>query len=248
MKNVILVFATAMLLASLVLTGCSNSLPNSRQEGGNDFNYDLLLQMPKNYVGEADNVEYESLEQFKNQVFSKELVPGAVATIECIDTVFYITVRHDGEDIMITGKAVSKCKVVTIGESFNNYNVKSNAIVELVQDYYVIPTNEKDTMDMFESFGANFIKDSTGATIGMEIKDGDYALQIKKGVDYTLKIRNDVLPMEPGIKYTGAIISHETTNTVQYLSPVEKTQRYEVFQMSESVMNIATEIKHNFSN
>lgn len=245
MRKVFLVIATAMLLASLILTGCSNSLPNSVQEGGNDFNYDLLLQMQKNYVGEADNVEYESLKQFKNQVFSKDLVQGALATIECVDTAFYITVRHDGEDIMITGKAVSKCKVVTIGETFNDYNVKSNTIIELVQDYYVMPTNEKDTIDMFESFGANFIKDSTGATIGMEIKDGDYALEIKKGVDYTLKIRNDVLPMEPGIKYTGAIISHGSINAVQYLSPVENTQRYEAFQMSESVINIATEIKHN---
>lgn len=248
MRKVFLFFATAMLLASLVLTGCSNSLPNSKQEGKNDFNYSLLLQMPKEYVGEADNVEYASLEQFKNHVFSKELVSGAIATIECVDTVFYITVRHDGEDIMISGNTVSKCKIVTIGESFNSHSTRNNAIVEVVQDYYVIPTNEKDTMDMFESFGANFIKDSTGEIIGMEIEDGNYALQLKNGVDYTLKICNDVLPMEPGIKYTGAIISYESVNTVQYLSPVENTQRYEDFQMSESVMNIATEIKQNFEN
>lgn len=247
MKKVFLFIATVMLLTSLILTGCSNSLPDNKQEKGNDFNYDLLLQMTRSYVGEADSVKYESLEQFKNQVFSQD-VTGAFATIECVDIVFYITVRHDGEDVMISGKAVSKCKVVAIGETFNNYNVKSSSIVEFVQDYYLIPTHENDTVDMFESFGANFIKDSTGAVIGMEIEDGDYALQIKKGVDYTLKIRNDVLPMEPGIKYTGAIISYESVNTVQYLSPVENTQRYEDFQMSESVMNIATEIKQNFEN
>ena len=248
MKRILSVAVIVMVLIPLILTGCSDSLPDSVQEGGNDFNYDLLLQMPKNYVGEVDNEEYESLEQFKNQVFSKKLVSGALATIECVDTVFYITVRHDGEDIMATGKAVSKCKVVTIGETFNNYNVKSNAIVELVQDYYVFPTNEKDAVDMFESFGATIIKDSTGATIGMELKDGDYALQIEKGVDYTLKIRNDVLPMEPGTKYTGVIISHESINYMQYLSPVENAQRYEAFQMSESVEKIASEIKNNFAN
>ena len=42
MRKVFLVIATAMLLASLILTGCSNSLPNSVQEGGNDFNYDSI--------------------------------------------------------------------------------------------------------------------------------------------------------------------------------------------------------------
>ena len=237
-----------MLLISLILTGCSDSPTDNVQKSENDFNYDLLLQMPKSYVGEADNAEYESLEQFKSQTFSKEIVRGAVATIECIDTAFYITVRNDGEDIMISGKAVSKCKIVTVGEIFNGYNVKNGSIVELVQDYYVIPTNEKDAEDMFESFGAKFTKDSTGANVKMEIKDGDYLLQIKKDVDYTLKIRNDVLPMEPGPKYTGAVISYESTNTVQYLSPVENVQRYETFQMSESVVKVASEIKHNFAN
>ena len=247
MKKVFLVIATAMLLASLILTGCSDLRPNNKQKAESDLNYDLLLRMPKDYVGEADNVVYESLEQFKTKTFSGEAVSGTIATIECIDTVFYITVRHDGEDIMISGKAVSKCKIVAIEETFNNYNVKNNTVVEIVQDYYVTPTNEEDAIDMFESFGADFIKDSIGMTIGMEIKDGDYALQIKEGVNYTLKLQDDVLPMEPGVKYTGAIISYKSTNAIQYLLPVEDTQRYDSFQMSESVMNIATEIKRNLA-
>ena len=238
MKRILLVIITVILLTSSILIGCSNS-----HDKIEPFNYDLLLQLPKKYIGEADSVEYESLEQFEKHVFSNDIVKGALATIECIDTVFYITVRHDNEDIMISGKAVSKCKIVTVGETFNSYNAKSDAVVELVQDYYIIPTDEEDSVDMFESFGASFIKDSKGAVIEMKIEDGDYLLQIKEGVDYTLKIRNDVLPMESGIKYTGAIISYETIDTVQYLMPVENTQRYETFKMRESVVNIAIELK-----
>ena len=237
MKRILLVIITVILLTSSILIGCSNS------HDIEPFNYDLLLQMPKKYIGEADSVEYESLEQFKKHVFSNDIVKGALATIECIDTVFYITVRHDNEDIMISGKAMLKCKIVAVGETFNGYNVKNDTVVELVQDYYIIPTDEEDSVDMFESFGASFVKDAKGAVIGMEIEDGDYLLQIKEGVDYTLKIRNDVLPMESGIKYTGAIISHESTDTVQYLMPVENTQRYETFKMRESVVNIAAELK-----
>lgn len=245
MKKVFSVIVAAMLLASLILTGCSDS------RSDRENNYDLLLQMPKDYVGEPDNVGCESLEQFKNLTFSQKDVSGTIASIECIDTAFYITyitVRHDGEDIMISGKAVSRCKIIAVEETFNDYNAKSNTIVEVVQDYYITPTNEEDAIDMFKSFGADFIKDSTGEITGMEIKDGDYALQIKEGVNYTLKIQDDVLPMEPGVKYTGAIISYKSTNTVQYLLPAENTQRYDAFQMSKSVMNIATEIKHSLTN
>ena len=246
MKRILLVIITVILLTSLVLIGCSNSQHKDAQATIVSFDYDLLLQLPKKYIGEADSVEYESLEQFKKHVFLNDIVKGALATIECIDTVFYITVRHDNEDIMISGKAMSKCKIVTVGETFNGYNVKNDTVVELVQDYYIIPTDEEDSVDMFESFGASFVKDAKGAVIGMEIEDGDYLLQIKEGVDYTLKIRNDVLPMESGIKYTGAIISHESTDAVQYLMPVENTQRYETFKMRESVVNIATELKRTF--
>lgn len=248
MRKIFLVIAAAMLLASLILTGCSDSLPSSSQEGGNDLNYDLLLQMQRNYVGEADNMECESLEQFKSIVSSGRSIQGMFATLECVDNVFYVTFRHDGDDIMITGKTVSKCKVVSIGEKFNNYGVKNGEVIELVQDYYLLPTNLDDEMDIYGSFGASFIKDSTGATIGMEIEDGDYVLDIKEGVDYALMIRSDVLPMEPGVKYTGAVTSYELGNAVRYLSPVEDTQRYDGFQMSESVMNIAAEIKHSLAN
>ena len=245
MKRILLVIITVILLTSSILIGCSNSQHKDVQ-AIESLNYDLLLQMPKNYIGEADSVEYESLEQFKKHVFLNDIVQGALATIECIDTVFYITVRHDDEDVMISGKAVSKCKIVTVGETFNGYNVKNDTVVELVQDYYIIPTDEEDSVDMFESFGASFVKDAKGGVIEMKIEDGDYLLQIKEGVDYTLKIRNDVLPMESGIKYTGAIISHESTDTVQYLMPIENTQRYETFKMRESVVNIATELKRTF--
>lgn len=243
MKKAVSVIISITFLTLLILMGCSNSKDNNVQAPKETFNYDLLLQMPKNYIGEVDSVEFESLKQFKQHVFLNEGVRGALATIECIDTVFFITVRHDEGDIMISGKAVSKCKIVTVGEIFNNYNVKNDTVVELVQDYYIIPTDEEDSINMFESFGASFIKDSKGAFIGMEIEGGDYVLQIKEGVDYTLKIRDDVLPMESGIKYTGAIISDDAIDTVQYLMPIENTQRYESFRVRESVVNIATDLK-----
>ncbi len=235
MKKIISIILITTILILPILNGCSNR--------ENIFNYDLLLQMPKIYVGETENVIYESLEQFKNQTFSDKSISGAIATIECVNNDFYITIRHDGEDIMFSGKTVSKCNVVTVGETFNNWSIARNSTVELVQDYYLFPLNENDIINMFESFGANFIKDSAGTIIKAEIEDGDYLLQVKEPDNYTLKICNDVLPMEPGEKYTGVIISVGPINTVTYLSPLENTQRYETFQMSESTTNIATEIK-----
>lgn len=235
MKKTISTFLITTILMLTMLNGCSN--PEST------FNYDLLLQMPKIYVGEADNVIYESLEQFKEQTFSDKSVSGAIATIECVNNDFYITIRHDGEDIMFSGKTVSKCNVVTVGETFNNCSISRDSTVELVQDYYLFPLDENEIINMLESFGVNFIKNSAGTIIKAEIEDGDYLLQVKETNNYTLKICNDVLPMEPGKKYTGAIISSEPITAVMYLSPLENTQRYETFQMSESTTNIATAIK-----
>ena len=227
-----------LLLTSLFFVGCSNTSPDN-----NDTIYDLLLQMSKTYIGEMCNVEYESLEQYKSETFSNEMIQGAFAIVECIDTDFYITVRHDGEDIMISGKSVAKCRVVDLDEVFNNYDVKVDKILEFVQDYYLIPTNEQDKINMFKSFGVEFKED----TVGMEIKDGDYILEVQENVDYTLNLHNDTLPMEAGQKYTGAIISDNSVNTIHYLSPLENAQRYETFQMSQSTMNIATEIKEIFT-
>ena len=209
----------------------------------NNFNYDLLLQMPKEYIDVKDNAVYDSLEQFKAQTYSNKDVFGAIATIECIDTAFYITV---GPDTEISGKTVSKCKIVA-DETFNDYDIKFETIVEIVQNYYLVPTNEEDVIDMLESFGAEFKIDSMGCCFEINLKEGDYVLQIKDGVSYTLKLQDNVLPMEPGVKYTGAIIICKKAITAQYLLPVEDTQRYDSFQMSKSVMNIATEIKNNIT-
>ena len=241
MKKKFILIVTAILFASFILTGCSDSQTNSEQ------NYDWLLQMPKSYIGEEDRIEIRSWEHYKELTFSNGLISGAIATIECVDTDFYITIRNDGEDTMISGKSVSKCKVVAVGETFNGYNVKSNSIIEIIQDYYLMPTNETELVEMFESFGAHFIKDSTGEIVKLELKDGDYPLRVKKGVDYKMQIGYDELPMEQGIQYTGVIIHNDSKNFVNYLSPVEETQRYDVFQMSTSVKNIAAEIKEDFA-
>jgi len=242
MKKSLLITIAILLLISLMFTGCSNV---SSDDSGVTM-YDLLLQMPKTYVGESDKLLYTSLKQYETEVFSNKMIKGALATIECVDTVFYITVRHDGEDIMVSGKAVAKCKIVDLGKTFNDYGVRSDAVLEFVQDYYVIPTNHNDKVDMFKSFGADFKEDSTGAIIEMEIKDGDYILEIQENVDYTLMLHNDTLPMESGKKYTCAISSYDSLTSVQYLSPLEDEQRYEVFQISQSTLNIANEIKREF--
>lgn len=244
MKKYLLAAIVVLLLMSMIFTGCSNTISGNNK---GETMYDLLLQMPKIYVGESDDLEYESLKQYKSEVFSNKMIKGALATLECIDTVFYITVRHDGEDVMISGKAVAKCKVVALDEIFNNYDVKSDSVLEFAQDYYLIPTNDNDKVDMFKSFGADFIEDSTGAIVEMKIKDGDYVLEIQEHIDYTLKIHKNTLPMESGKKYTCAISSYDSFVNVQYLSPVESDQRYEAFQMSQSTIDIAREIKNKFA-
>lgn len=235
-----------ILFASLVLVGCSDSLSGNEQETANNFNYDQLLEMPIEYVGESDRIVFESWDQHKEYILSRGVDRAAVAAIECIDTVFYITVRRDGEYIETSGKAVSRCKVVAVGEKFNNCDIENGAIVEIVQNYYLYPKNEKDNIEMFESFGAVFEKNIKGEIVGVELDDGDYALKIKDGVDYTLKIfDSDELPMEPGVKYTGVVWPGESRGGVEYLSPVENTQRYDVFRIDGTTKKIAAEVKQS---
>ncbi len=231
------VLVSLILFITLLFVGCSNKLYNK----GIDFNYDLLLQMTRQYLSEQDDYDcYTSLTDLKTRLSQYEHTQSAFATVECIDTDFYITVRHSDGDIMISGKSVSKCNVVCIGEIFNNYNIKENTVVEIVQDFYIIPTNEKDKLDMFKSFGAKITSDK------MKIKDGDYLLRLQEDVDYTLKIHENVLPMEPGMQYTCAILSYDSITTAQFLLPTDNAQRYEDFQISEDEMNIANEIQQTF--
>lgn len=243
-KNIALftVGVTILAISLLAFTGCMNN------SSANSISYDTLLQLPKTYIGEPHGILYESFNHYKTEMFSENKMSGAIASVECIDTTFYITVRHDGEDIMLSGKAIAKCKVTALKETFNNFSSKSNSIVEVEQNYYIMPTNEHDTLDMLESFGAVLEKDETGEIIGMDINDGDYVLKYQEGVAYTLKIRPDTLPLEKGKSYTGVIISCDGKSDINFLSPVESTQRYEGFQMSQSVKNIAAEIKGAFVN
>lgn len=247
-SSMLAIVITLAMFSILLFTGCMNTPSDNSSKTESGFNYDLILQLPQSYVGEADNVVYESLDNFKTKTFSQTQTKGALSSVECIETIFYITIRHDGEDIMVSGKAIAKCKVTSVRETFNNYNIKVGSIVELEQDYYIMPQNEKDSLDMFESFGATFQKDSNGEIIGMKIDDGDYILKYNKGVEYMLKINHDVLPLEAGKSYTGAIVSYESRNTILYLAPTENTQRYEVFQMSQSQINLATEIMNEVIN
>ena len=240
-KYLSLLLAVIMCFSLLTFVGC-----DSEQETANNFNYDQLLEMPIEYVGESDRIVFESWDQYKEYISSRETARAAVAAIECIDTVFYITVRHDGEDIMTSGKAVSRCKVVAVGEKFNNCNIENGAIVEIVQNYYLYPRNNKVKIEMFESFGADFEKNLKGEVVGMKIDDGDYALKIKDVSDYKLKIFDSVvLPMEPGVKYTGVVWSGESTNFVEYLSPAENTQKYDVFRIDGTTKKIAAEVKQS---
>ena len=237
---------TAIIIAIILFTGCTNNPSDAVEPTKSDFSYDMLLQLPKTYIGNPNNIEYESLNQYITECFSDSQNKGAIASVECVETIFYITVRHDGEDIMVSGKAVAKSKITSIIEKYNGFDIKPETIVELEQDYYIMPIHEKDALEMFKSFGATFHEDSTGEVSGMDIKDGNYVLKIKENVDYTLKINYNVLPLENGECYTGVITGNNSVSTIQFLSPVENTQRYEAFQMNQSTANIASEVKSKF--
>lgn len=247
MKKIFLVLIAIIMAALLTFTGCASISSDNSGKSNRILDYELLLQMPKSYVGITDNVEYESLTQFKEEVFAKRMIQGALATIECIDTVFYITIWHSDGDIMISGKAVTRCKVSDVGETFNGFALKTGSVVEFEQNYYIFPTDEEATSKMFESFGAVFSRDSSGAITGMEIEDGAYPMEIQDNVKYTLKLYDDTLPMEPEKKYTGAIISNDSKNAIEFLMPLEETDRYDEFHMSQSAMTVAAEIKADLS-
>lgn len=164
--------------------------------------------------------------------------------LECVDTAFYVTIWHSGNDVMISGKTVAKCKIADIGESFNQFSLDKNSYIGVEQDYYLYPVSEEDAVAMFESFGADFTRDSDGTITGMEISDGDYLLEIRDDVQYALKLYTDVLPMAAGKMYTGAVILCDGKSTVRFLSPVEATDRCDEFTMSQSSLTISAAIKN----
>lgn len=241
MRKLFVVLIAVLMIIFMIFTGCSN---DNGSEHNQALDYDLLLQMPKSYVGIVDNVEYESLAQFKEEMFTTRTFSGAFAMLECVDTAFYVTIRHSGNDVMISGKAIAKCKITDIGEIFNQFSLEKNSYIDVEQDYYLYPVSEEDTLAMFESFGADFTRDSDGTIAGMEISDGDYLLEIRDNVQYELKLYTDVLPMVSGKMYTGAVISYDGGYSVQFLSPVETTDCYDEFSMSQSTLTIATAIKN----
>lgn len=241
MRKIFVVLIAVLMIMSMIFTGCSN---DNGSEHNQALDYDLLLQMPRSYVGIVYNVEYESLAQFKEEMFTTRTFSGAFVMLECVDTAFYVTIRHSGNDVMISGKAVAKCKIADIGESFNQFSLEKNSYIGVEQDYYLYPVSEEDAVAMFESFGADFTRDSDGTITGMEISDGDYLLEIRDDVQYELKLYTDVLPMAAEKMYTGAVILCDGKSTVQFLSPVEATDRYDEFTMSQSSLTISTAIKN----
>ncbi len=240
MKKFFLAFAATVTVLFLAFTGCSSG---DTGEGSLYLDYNVLLQMPKSYVSHVERVECESLAQYKEEFFSHPAVQGALVTVECIDTVFYVTV----EDVYIAGKAVTRCKITDVGEKFNGYAPEIESVVEVEQDYYIFPAEEKDTAKMLESFGASFSRNFFGKITEMELKEGEYPLKIQEGVEYELKLSEDVLPMESGKQYTGILTPYKENCAIQYLLPLEETDRYDGFRRSPSVLKLAGEIKDSFS-
>ena len=99
-----------ILFASLVLVGCSDSLSGNEQETANNFNYDQLLEMPIEYVGESDRIVFESWDQHKEYILSRGVDRAAVAAIECIEfaaTVNILRLRaklFQGVRLLLLGK------------------------------------------------------------------------------------------------------------------------------------------------
>ncbi len=252
MKKSIALFLMIAVFALFLSTfaGCENRPSDNSEKVKSGFDYNLILQMPKKHTSIVESIEYESLDEYKNKTFTENKHNGAIASVECIGTTFYITIRHDGEDIIIGGKAVAKCKITSIKEEFNSFADKVGTVFEFDQNYYIMPANINDEMEMFKSFGAVFSKDSNGEITGMELPDGDYVLEYKEGVEYILNLAlyGDALPLEDGKEYTGIIISRDSKYGMSFISPIEDTQRYEVFSMSQYEIKMSAEIKKEFAN
>ena len=62
-KYMSLLMAVIMCFSLLIFVGC-----DSEQETANNFNYDQLLEMPIEYVGESDRIVFESWEQRKEYI------------------------------------------------------------------------------------------------------------------------------------------------------------------------------------
>ena len=252
----------ALPFLTTILTGCTGLQPTGRTEekelktsqkpettkesGASEvgFSYDALQQMQKDYyiLGVTeDETRYESLKQFETEVFQKRKIAGALTILECIENNVYITIRHHGENAIISGKTVSKCRVVKVGETFNNCSLENDTVLDLTQHYYPYQISEQDEADMFESFGATIEKDAGGAGIGMEIEDGDYLLGMKEGIDYKLVISMGELPMRPGGKYTCALA--DTLQYPEFLESLNDHTEHYAFKRSASAALIAGELR-----
>lgn len=242
MKKHLIVITAFLLLTALLFSGCT--------EEKSGFSYDKLLEMKKDYVAEVDKVYLGSYQDYKTlieNVHSKDVT----ACFECLETTFYITTR-DAEDglIYIEGKTVNKCKVTAIYESFNGCPVTVGTVVDVVQSYYIDPIDDDDMNECLERYGAVHTRDSSGKVIKTEIADGDYVLEYRDDVEYRMVFVERELPMEVGVSYTGVLSERgfDTCFWVNFLSPQENTQRYDVFTIDEDDAVIAAEIKALFTN
>lgn len=242
-------FVLAIAIMSFLLfsfSGCNNQQSDGTKEDSSGFDYDMILRMPKTYLGtEDDCVGFDSLSHYTSEVFSDQNSKGALASFECLDTTFYITISHMDDKPVLSGKAVVRCKVVSVGEVFNNFSIAVGSVFETTQDYFLLPEAGESTVALLESLGGVCQKDENGNIINWEIADGDFLLERKENTTYELKIYHGTLPLENGKTYTGAICSYSSGSNfyIDYVAPMENAQRYEGFLMSESESLIAAQIK-----
>ncbi len=232
------VFLVMLFLGTLLFgfDGCANKI--SREDS-----FFEISQMPKMYVGDIDKKDYGSLASFEKEIFQNKKKQGGVVMLVCIENKHYITISHNGEDVVVTGKTVAKCRVEDVGEVFNGFEAKEGSVVEFEQQYYLLPQDSEDTLKILESLGAELQYDLSGNASRIEMEDGDYELPYDEGIDFRIKIWEDVLPLDQNEQYTCLLMTENNRTTALYLWPIENAERYSSFNLSQSYCKVAEEVQ-----
>lgn len=235
--------STAMVCFLLVLlNGCYHQTTDSSQ----GFSFALPNRFNKVYIGESDGPLYESFDSYKQTVIQEHGIKGAIVAFHCIEVTPYISISHQGDDIIVSGKTVAKCIIDAVAESFNGCELTSDSTVTIEQQYYFEPASEDDCIKMFKEFGAELQTDQLGNLIGMTVGDGDYVLQHKDDVEYVLKLHKDVLPLSVEQNYSGLLLLENGKEAIRFILPTGDIKAYESFVISDNYSIIANEIKNYF--
>lgn len=150
-------YISILVIASLVLVGCSYGYKNSNNSSKTE-NMNVLNNLTLIYTIPEDNVvleRYDNIDSVVSKFFSDESNNGFIAEIVPVEYVFYYTIDEDEDTgkLYLDGYAECRCSVQKISQKFN-LSKNSAEEINIRQNVFLEPINEEAAIEMLESIGA----------------------------------------------------------------------------------------------